>query len=121
MATTIGAQRSLAKVNREALVVEARAMGLTEVEARSELDHLAAGIRAGLEALTDDLTRGWPSEQVINIITTRTHRLETGDALGDGPATRATSAQTLDGATARRETITPNVIGQGTSTTASSE
>ncbi|MDQ1752333.1 MAG: hypothetical protein QOE71_3389, partial [Pseudonocardiales bacterium] len=52
-------------------------MGLTEVEAHSELDHLAAGIRAGLEALTDDLTGGWPSEQVINIITTRTHRLDT--------------------------------------------
>jgi serine/threonine-protein kinase HipA len=111
MATKIGEQQSLAKVDRHALITEGRAMGLTEAEASSELDAIAAGIRAGLAGLTDEFTTGWPSERVIDIIAARSTRLDTGEPLGAAPAAtrRATStAPTLDGATAQRQRrVTP--------------
>jgi serine/threonine-protein kinase HipA len=110
MATKVGAQQSLAKVDRQALIIEGQAMGLTQAEASVELDAIAAGIRAGLDALTDEFTTGWPSERVIDIIAGRATRLATGEPLGAGPATtrRASSAApTLDAATARRHPVGP--------------
>ncbi|HEX8095489.1 HipA domain-containing protein [Jatrophihabitans sp.] len=105
MATKIGAQQSLAKVDRQALITEARAMGLTQAEASYELDAIASGIRTGLESLADEFTAGWPSERVIDIIAARATRLDTGAPLGSGPAAArrsSSSALTLDGATASR-------------------
>ncbi|MEO7262242.1 MAG: HipA domain-containing protein [Jatrophihabitantaceae bacterium] len=106
MATKIGVQQSLAKVDRQALVTEGRAMGLTGAEASLELDRIASGIRAGLDALADEFTSGWPSERVIDIIAARSTRLDTGEPLGVGPGARSSSsvALTLDGATTQRET-----------------
>ncbi|HST49133.1 HipA domain-containing protein [Jatrophihabitans sp.] len=106
MATKIGAQQSLAKIDRQALIIEGRAMGLTEVEANSELDAIAFGIRTGLDALPDKFTTGWPSERVIDIILARCTRLTAGEPLGAGPATtRRSAALTLDDATEQRQTI----------------
>lgn len=106
MATKVGAQQSLAKVDRQALIIEGRAMGLTQAEASGELDAIAAGIRAGLDGLSDEFTTGWPSERVIDIIAARCARLDTGEPLGAGPATirrSSLAAPTLDGATAQRQ------------------
>jgi serine/threonine-protein kinase HipA len=107
MATRIGAQQSLARVDRQALITEGWAMGLTATEASLELDAIASGIRAGLDGLTDEFAGGWPSERVIDIIAARARRLDTGEPLGAEftPArSSASAALTLDGATAQRET-----------------
>lgn len=108
MATKVGAHQSLAKVDRQALIIEGQAMGLTQAEASHELDAIASGIRAGLDDLPDEFTVGWPSERVIDIIAARCRRLDTGEPLGAEPATspRASStALTLDAATEQRRTI----------------
>ena len=105
MATNIGGQQSLAKVDRQALLGEGRAMGLTSAEASLELDAIASGIRAALDALTDAFTGGWPSERIIDIIAARATRLDTGEPLGAGPATThgsSSAALTLDAATTQR-------------------
>lgn len=105
MATKIGTQQSLAKVDRQALIAEGRGMGLTQAEATRELDAIADAIRTALDGLADEFTTGWPSERVIDIIAARSIRLDTGEPLGAGPATTANPsapALTLDAATARR-------------------
>ncbi|HEX8079927.1 MAG TPA: HipA domain-containing protein [Jatrophihabitans sp.] len=103
MATPIGVQQNLAEVNRQALVEEGRAMGMAEAEARAALDALAVGLRAALEDLGDEYTAGWPSERVIEIVRTRSHRLDTGDPLGLATAPQPRGTRRLDGATTRRE------------------
>jgi serine/threonine-protein kinase HipA len=82
MAAPIGRQETLANVDLEALVEEARAMGLTEAEAREDVASLIASLRSGLDSLDDNLTRGWPSEQLIDVVRSRVDRLETGEPLG---------------------------------------
>jgi serine/threonine-protein kinase HipA len=103
MATPIGAQQSLAKVNRQALVDEGRAMGMTEAEAQAALDTLSAGLRTALDDVAEEYTAGWPSDQVIQIVRDRLGRLDTGDPLGTVAAVRPRGGRTLDLATARRE------------------
>lgn len=103
MATPIGAQQSLAEVNRQALVEEGRAMGMAEAEVQTALDDLAAGLRTALDGLGDEHTAGWPSERVIEIVRTRSHRLDTGDPLGLAAAAQPRGSHRLDGATTRRE------------------
>jgi len=104
MATPIAAQQSLAKVDRQSLVDEGRAMGMTEAEACAALDTLAASLRTALEELGEEYTAGWPSEGVMEIVRGRVIRLESGDPLGSVAAVRRRGAGTLDSATARRET-----------------
>jgi serine/threonine-protein kinase HipA len=104
MATPIGAQQSLAKVNRQALVGEGRAMGMAEAEVHTALDALAAGLRSAVHDLDDEYTVGWPSERVIDVVLARLRRLEAGDPLGSVTAVvRPRGARTLDLATVRRE------------------
>ena len=103
MATPIGVQQNLAKVNRQALLDEGRAMGMAETEVRAALDALAAGLRAALEDLGDEYTAGWPSERVIEIVRTRSHRLDTGDSLGSAAASQPRGSRRLDGATTSRQ------------------
>jgi serine/threonine-protein kinase HipA len=103
MGTQIGAQRDLAKVDRAALLDEARAMRLTESEATEALDSLAESIRAGIEGLNDGLTTGWNCEQVIGIALARTQRLEAGLPLGGASAKKGRSTRSLDEATAQRQ------------------
>ena len=103
MATPIGAQRSLAKVNRQALVEEGRAMGLAEVEVSTALDALTAGLRTALDGLGDEYTASWPSERVMEIVRDRVDRLDAGEPLGSVTPPRPSGARTLDGATTRRE------------------
>jgi serine/threonine-protein kinase HipA len=103
MATPIGAQRSLAKVNRQALGEEGRAMGMTEAEVSTALDALAAALRAALEDLGEKYTAGWPSEQVIQTVRARVDRLDAGEQLGSTAAARPRGGYTLDTATTRRD------------------
>jgi serine/threonine-protein kinase HipA len=86
MATKIGAQENLAKVDRAALVDEARAMGVPAADASDTLDALSAGLRDAIEGLDDALTEGWPSDHVIGNIRARTKRLDGGTPLGHPPA-----------------------------------
>ncbi|MEP9392879.1 HipA domain-containing protein [Gordonia sp. VNQ95] len=102
MALPIGTQTSLAKVDRAALIAEARAMLLREADAQAAIDDLIAGVRAGLESLPDEVTSGWPSHRLITTITDRARRLESGQPLG-GNGSRS-RRPTLDEATARRHT-----------------
>lgn len=102
MATPIGPHQSLAKVNRQALVEEGRAMGLTEAEVKTALDVLAAGLRTALDGVGEEYTAGWPSERVMEIVRDRVHRLETGEPLGLPAAARPHGSRRLDGATTRR-------------------
>lgn len=101
MATRIGVQSSLAKVDRIALLNEARAMGIPQTEAESALDELAADLRSGIENLPGALTDGWPVDHLIDTVQDRTRRLETGEPLGAPETTRRPRA-TLDAATTRR-------------------
>jgi serine/threonine-protein kinase HipA len=108
MGTRIGHQRSLAKVDRAALLDEARAMGLTQVEANQSLDDLADALRQAIDTLSDRITRGWPGERVIEIVAARVERLQSGEPLG-GPAAKSakrlvqsSSRLSLDDATAAR-------------------
>jgi serine/threonine-protein kinase HipA len=103
MATPIGAQQSLAKVDRQALVEEGRAMGMAEAEVRTALDALAVGLRTALDDLGDEYTVGWPSERVMEIVRVRARRLETGEPLGLAAAPQPRGSRRFDGATTRRE------------------
>jgi serine/threonine-protein kinase HipA len=103
MGTRVGTQVNLARVDRAALLAEARAMGLTESEATASLDELAADLRVGVANLSDTQTSGWASEQVIEIIQGRIDRLDRGAPLGgDRVRTVATTAGTFDQATQAR-------------------
>jgi serine/threonine-protein kinase HipA len=109
MGTPIDAQRSLAKVDRAALLIEARAMGLTQLEANESLDELAQALRQAIDSLSNHLTTGWPSERVIDIVAARVARLESGQPLG-GPAAKSakrlipsSARPSLDEATAARQ------------------
>jgi serine/threonine-protein kinase HipA len=111
MGTPVGAQLTLAKVDGAALAEEARAMGLSKAEARDSIDSLASTLKQALPNLGDSLTADWPSGHVIETISTRIERLESGQPLGgpvSKPATRPTrrsESPTLDDATAaKRET-----------------
>ncbi|MGF2944968.1 HipA domain-containing protein, partial [Mycobacterium sp. Lab-001] len=78
MGTKIGAQQSLATVDRQALLDEAKAMGLPARAAEQALDELATRVRSGIEHLPAEITEGWPSEHLIETVAARSHRLETG-------------------------------------------
>lgn len=98
MATPIGPQVTLAKVDRAALMDEAKAMGLPVTAAQECLDELCSSLRTAIDALDSLLTEGWPSEQVIGVIQARLERLESGRPLG-GRAGSPRSRRTLDQAT----------------------
>jgi serine/threonine-protein kinase HipA len=105
MGTPIGAQVSLSKVDRAALLDEARAMGLPASEAGEALDELGAALRSGIERLDDSVVAGWPSDTVIETVLARVDRMESGQRLGGKPTERAASSRTLDDETARRQTL----------------
>jgi serine/threonine-protein kinase HipA len=102
MAAQIGAQATLAKVDRAALLDEAKAMGVPGRDAEACLDELDNAIRTTIEGLEPHLTEGWPSERVAEIIHARLDRLASGQPLGltDRGSTRST--HTLDEASLRR-------------------
>ena len=82
MAAQIGDQVSLDKVDRAALLAEARAMGLPQRPAEHALSGLTADLRHALGALDDALLSTWNSGQVLDTISSRLDRLESGDPLG---------------------------------------
>jgi len=102
MAAQIGIQVTLAKVDRAALVNEAKAMGVPSHEAEACLDNLSNDIRTAIEALEPHLTDGWPSERVAEVIRTRLDRLASGQPLGDTNHEKTRPGRTLDEASLRR-------------------
>lgn len=106
MGAKVGAQQTLAKVDRQALVEEAKAMGLPARDAEQTLDELNALLRAGIEGLPAAVTEGWPAERVIDAVQTRLHRLETGQPLGGGRQSSRPS-RTLDTITASKRGTEP--------------
>ncbi|MFY2859252.1 HipA domain-containing protein [Mycobacterium sp. THU-M104] len=106
MGTKIGAQQSLATVDRQALLDEAKAMGLPARAAGQALDELATRVRSGIEHLPAEITEGWPSEHLIETVAARSHRLETGQALG-GVKESSRPSRTLDTITANKHRAAP--------------
>lgn len=106
MGTKIGAQQSLATVDRQALLDEAKAMGLPARAAEQALDELATRVRSGIEHLPAEITEGWPSEHLIETVAARSHRLETGQALG-GVKESSRPSRTLDTITANKHRAAP--------------
>lgn len=93
MGAQIGRQQNLAKVDRQALIDEAIAMGILNDEAEQILDDLATRIEGALPALPVDVTDGWNSSAVTDTIDQRVRRLRAGARLGSGarPARRRTT------------------------------
>lgn len=84
LAAPIGDQHTLAKVDRDALLDEARGMGIPAGQAREDLDALVAALRQAVSDAPDALTAGWPSERVLELVLERLRRLERGEPLGAG-------------------------------------
>jgi serine/threonine-protein kinase HipA len=82
MAAMIGNQEKLDKVDRAALIAEAKAMGIPEAEAEQLLTELASDLREALGGLDEKPLLGWRSSQVVKTITSRLDRLDTGKPLG---------------------------------------
>jgi serine/threonine-protein kinase HipA len=106
MGAKIGAQQTLAKVDRQALLDEAKAMGLLAREAEQALDELSALVRSGIQSLPTEITEGWPSERLIETVMARLHRLETGQPLG-GVKESSRPSRTLDTITANKHGAAP--------------
>lgn len=106
MGAKIGAQQTLAKVDRQALLDEAKAMGLPARVAEQALEELSTNIRAGIQSLPTEITEGWPSERLIETVTARLQRLETGQPLG-GVRQSSRPSRTLDAITANKRVATP--------------
>lgn len=102
MAARVGAQVSLAKVDRAALVDEAKAMGIPQREAETCLGELSSTLRTAIDALGPRLTEGWPSERVIGVIQARLDRLDSGEPLGRVSEESGQQSSTFDEATLRR-------------------
>ncbi|MDQ2836460.1 MAG: HipA domain-containing protein [Actinomycetota bacterium] len=82
MAAQIGNQVSLDKVDRAALLAEAKAMGIPQGVAEHALSELTADLRQALGALDNAFLAGWDSGQVLDTITSRLDRLDSGNPLG---------------------------------------
>jgi serine/threonine-protein kinase HipA len=106
MGAKIGAHQTLAKVDRAALLDEAKAMGLLPREAEQAVDELSAHVRSGIESLPAEITEGWPSEHLIETVLARLHRLETGRPLG-GVKKSSRPSRTLDTITANKHGAAP--------------
>jgi serine/threonine-protein kinase HipA len=102
MATQIGTQVSLMKVDRAALLDEAKAMGIPQKDAEARLDEFSGALRTAIDAIEPQLTRGWPSERVAEIVKTRLERLDAGLPLGGGNHGKPYGMHTLDEATLHR-------------------
>jgi serine/threonine-protein kinase HipA len=102
MAAPIGSQVTLMKVDRTALLDEAKAMGIPERDAGAILDELADAMRTAIDAVDPALTRGWPSDRVAEIIKTRLERIDSGLPLGVAKRGGIRGANTLDEETLRR-------------------
>jgi serine/threonine-protein kinase HipA len=106
MGAKIGAQQTLAKVDRQAFLDEAKAMGLPIREAEQALNELTAHVRSGIEGLAAEITRGWPSERLVETVLARSRRLETGQPLG-GVKQSSRPSRTLDAITANKRGTGP--------------
>ncbi|WP_428343238.1 HipA domain-containing protein [Mycobacterium sp.] len=106
MGAKIGAQQSLAKVDRQALLAEAKAMGLPARTAEQALDELSTHIRAGIENLPAEITKDWPSEHLIETVLIRAERLDAGQPLG-GVKEPPRVSRTLDTVTANKHRGAP--------------
>lgn len=106
MATPIGRQVHLAKVDSTALIEEAAAMGIPQAEADRILRALAENLRKAVTEVDAAFTEGWPSEMVIDTILARLTRLESGESMG-GPAGTLEPPQRSTGTTLTKRTALP--------------
>jgi len=106
MGVKIGAQQTLATVDRQAILDEAKALGLPAREAEQTLDELSTHVRSGIQSLPAVITEGWPSERLIETVLARSHRLETGQPLG-GVKESSRPSRTLDTITANKHGAAP--------------
>ncbi|MEY8017674.1 hypothetical protein [Mycobacterium servetii] len=106
----ISAQHSLAKVDRQALFDEARAMGLPARAVGQALDELSTHVHSGIENLPAEITEGWPSRHVIEAGLERLHRPETGRPLG-GVKRSSRRGRTPDTITADKRGAAPRMRG----------
>jgi serine/threonine-protein kinase HipA len=83
MAAKIDSQSKLTKVDRDALLTEARAMTLSADDAACTLDALAGAIDDAVNSVDGALLNGWDSSRVLETIRVRLQRLREGKALGD--------------------------------------
>jgi len=99
MAAKIGHQETLTKVDGDSLIEEARAMALSEREARATLGELVDALDAALDSLDAELVTGWDSELIIGTIRARLDRLQKGQPLGDvaGPRLQRRGQTTMSG------------------------
>jgi serine/threonine-protein kinase HipA len=102
MATQIGNQVSLAKVDRAALLDEGKLMGIPKGKAELCLAELVGAVRAAIDNLDERVTGGWASERVIEIILTRLDRFEAGQPLSAAGPVKRYSGRTFDEATSQR-------------------
>jgi serine/threonine-protein kinase HipA len=102
MGATIGDQQTLATVDRQALLDEAKAMGIPTALAEQTLDELVAQLNSGIDNLTATVTDGWPADRVIDTVRTRLNRLENGQPLG-GAKESSRPSRTLDAVTASKQ------------------
>ncbi len=102
MAAPIGSFHSLLRVTPDALVDEARAMGLPRARAVDVVTELAEGLDLALDGIDAAMTSGWPAEQVVDLVRGRIRRLRQGKALGTGATRPARRRVSLDEASARR-------------------
>lgn len=95
MGTPVGRQQDLARVDRQALLEEASAMGVAPEHASVILDELANGIEEALATLPDGVIGSWNSATVVATIAERVARLRAGRPLGKSEPSRGRRA-TLD-------------------------
>lgn len=103
MAAPVGNQVNLAKINRAALVDEAKAMGIPQREAETGLDELSSALRTAIDSLEAHLTEGWPSERITEVIRARLDRLDSGQPLGLASEGAGRPGRTFDDATLYRQ------------------
>ena len=88
MAAPIGNQVSLDKADRAALLAEAKAMGIPQRGAEHALDELTTNLRQAMASLDPSLLTGWDCERVLDTISQRLDRLDSGEPLGGPGLTR---------------------------------
>ncbi|MGI5221714.1 HipA domain-containing protein [Nocardia sp. CA-290969] len=106
MATKIGRQGSLMKVDRTALLEESAAMGLPRRDAELTLEKLTSNLRQGIDDLPAGLTTGWPADRLIQRIASRAARLEAGQPMG-AEEPRSPKRTNLDAATVKARRSAP--------------
>jgi Uncharacterized protein related to capsule biosynthesis enzymes len=99
MGAQVGRQQNLAKVDKQALLEEAAAMGILADEAHQIINDLTGGIDNALSALPTSITDGWDSSTVTDTIRHRIERLNADQPMGGNNQPPPARQATLDALT----------------------